>query len=96
MNTLGKALGVTGLGANGMGLLSPCLRPGFGNTTTFRYRISAKVKGCTAALSLSLCVSRCDQAELTYLQIQILDPAHYYAVKAHFHCSKTALTSTCI
>ena len=69
VNTLGRALGVTGLGGNGRGLSSPCLRPGFGNTATFR--IGAKVKGCTAAPSPSLCVSRDDQAELTYLQIQI-------------------------
>lgn len=55
----------------GRGLSSPCLRPGFGNPATFRWRISAKVKGCTAALSPSLRVSRDDQAELTYLQIQI-------------------------
>lgn len=70
-STLGRALGVTRLGANGRGLSSPCLRPGFGNTATFRYRTSAKVKGCTAALSPGLCLSRDDQAELTYLQIQI-------------------------
>lgn len=69
--TWGRALGVTRWGADGRGLSSPCLRPGFGNTATFRYRISAKVKGCAAALSPSLCVSRDDQAELSDLQIQI-------------------------
>lgn len=71
VNTLGRALGVIRLGANGRGLSLPCLRPGFGNTATFRYRISAKVKGCVAAPSPSLCISRDDQAQLTYLQIQI-------------------------
>lgn len=70
LNIQKMALGVARWGADGGGF-SSYLRPGFGNSAAFGYRLRAKVKGCAAALSPSLCVSRDDQAELTYLQIKI-------------------------